>query len=430
MQLQTKERPELVSWEVQEIVSYRPHWIIRKGNFVFFSILVLLLAFAWFIHYPDIVKGSMKLVAIGAPKLAISKTEGKLEKLLVANEQSVVKGQSLAFLQSTANHVQVLQFQRWIIKIEPFAIKDSLNILLADTLPVFDQLGELQSEYQNFQNILKETLQILANGYYQQKRNALSKDMVYLSSIQNNMEQQRQLLKQDVDLQLLEYKANESLAKDKIIAPIELDQNKSKVLGKQQGLRQMEAQIINTDMAEHSKQKEILEVQKYIVEQRQKFQSELFNIKSKVEAWLQQYVITAPESGEVVYASFLQENQFLSVGQELFYVQPPEISYYGQLMVSQSGLGKIKTGQRVLVRLRSFPSNEFGYLSGLINYISTIPATNDSFLIKVDLPNGLKTNYNKTIFFRNDLLADAEVMTDNRRLFDRLFGQVKDIMRR
>jgi len=333
-------------------------------------------------------------------------------------------------LQSTALHSQVLQLQSWINNIEPYIIKDSLEILLTKPLPIFNQLGEIQPPYQDFQNTLKETLQILANGYYQQKKQALLGDELFLKSIQDNARQQQELLKQDYELQQFEYKANETLAKDKVIAPIELNQNKSKVIGKEQGLQQIAAQLINDNIALHNKKKEVLELQKYITDQQQKFHSELFNLKSKIQAWVQQYVIIAPEDGKVLFTSFLQENLLLSAGQELFYVQPKESNYYGQLLVSQTGLGKIKTGQKVLVRVESYPSNEFGYIIGTVNYISNIPTARDSFLIKVDLPTGLKTNYNKTIFFRNNLSAQAEVITDNRRLFDRFLGELRNITRR
>lgn len=423
-------QPELTSSEVQEIISYRPHWIIRKGNFFFLLILISFLAFTWFIKYPDIIKGSMKLVAVNAPKLLVAKTEGKLEKLWVNNEQQVVANQPLAFLQSTADYRQVFALQKWINEVEPFVKKDSLAILLTDELPVFDQLGEAQSAYQDFQNVLKETLQILNDGYYLQKKDALLKDIQFLSAVQDNTRQQKRLLQQDYELQKIEFNANETLAKDKVIAPIELNQDKSKVIAKEQGLQQINSQLINDGMIVHNKQKEIIDLQKTIFDQQQKFRSELFNLKSKIGAWMQQYVIVAPENGKVLFTSFLQENQLLSPGQGMFYVQPQQSSYYGELMLSQNGLGKIKTGQTVLIRLESYPSNEYGYLAGKIKYISAIPSVRDSFLIKVGLPNGLRTNYNKTIFFRNNLIADAEVMTDNRKLFDRFLGQLKDIMKR
>jgi len=425
-----KHQNELISNEMQELISYRPHWIIRKGNVLFFLILALLLASTYLIKYPDIIKGSMRITATNAPKLLIAKTECKLEKLLVGNEEEVTQGQPLVFLQSTALHNQVMQLKNWIYEIEPYVIRDSLEILLIKPLPVFNQLGEIQNAYQDFQNTLIETLQILANGYYQQKRRSLLRDELFLKSIQNNNIQQQQLLKEDYELQQFEYKANESLAKDKVIAPIELNQNKSKVIVKEQGLWQMDAQLITDNIAMQNKKKEVLELQKFIIDQQQKFYSELFNLKSKIEAWVQQYIIVAPENGKVLFTSFLEENQLLSTGQELFYVQPKESNYYGQLMVSQGGLGKIKIGQRVLVRLESYPSSEFGYITGEIKYISNISTAKDSFLIKVDFPKGLQTNYNKKIIFRNNLSAQAEVMTDNRKLFDRFLGQLKDIAKR
>src|SRR5579871_516425 len=418
-----------ISDEVQELISYKPHWIIRKGNAIFFWVLLLLLAFTWFIKYPDIVKGSLKLSAINAPKLLIAKTEGKLQKLLVSNEQQVVQGQPLAFMQSTADHRQVLNLQKSIYAIEPLITKDSLEILLSNPFPLFDELGEIQPYYQDFQNTLKETLQILANGFYQQKKQALQKDLSFLSAIQENIEKQKQLTQQDYELQQKEYAANESLARDKVIAPLELNQNKSKVIVKQQSLQQMSAQLINNEIAAQAKKKEIMELQKFIIDQQQKFSSALLTLKSKTEEWIQHYVIEAPEAGKILFTSFLQENQQIAGGQELFYIQPQQSSYYGQMMASQIGLGKIKPGQKVLIRVESYPSNEFGYLTGIVDYISTVPTPRDSFLIKVDLPKGLKTNYDKTVFFRNNLSAQAEVITDNRRLFDRFLGQLHDIMR-
>jgi len=153
-------------------------------------------------------------------------------------------------------------------------------------------------------------------------------------------------------------------------------------------------------------------------------------LKSQVEKWMQQYVLTAPEDGKVMFVSSLQENELISNGQGLFYIQPKQTKFYAEVMAGQQGLGKVKTGQRVMIKVVSYPSNEFGYLTGVVSYISNIPNRRDSFLIKVDLPKSLETNYGKTIFFRNGLTARAEIITDSRRLFDRLTGQLKQIWKR
>lgn len=209
-----------------------------------------------------------------------------------------------------------------------------------------------------------------------------------------------------------------------------MNQYKSKLIAKEQSLKQLNAQLTNSDISSHSKEKEILDLQKQVTDQQQEFHSSLLDLKSQVEKWIQQYVLTASEDGKVLFVSSLQENQLIGNGQELFYIQPEQTKFYAELMAGQQGFGKIKMGQQVMIKAGSYPSNEFGYLAGTVNYISNIPNRRDSFLINVDLHNGLQTNYGKTIFFRNGLSANAEIITDNRKLFDRLAGQLKQIWER
>ena len=92
---------EILSDEVQEVISYRPHWIVRGGNGFFLLIIFLLISLTWFIKYPDIINGSAKLVALNPPKLIGSKVEGKLVKLFVRNEQDVIRDQHLGCMEST-----------------------------------------------------------------------------------------------------------------------------------------------------------------------------------------------------------------------------------------------------------------------------------------------------------------------------------------
>jgi HlyD family secretion protein len=415
---------------MREMISNRPGWVVRNGNSFILVTLCGVLLFTWFIRYPDVIKGSMKLVAVNAPELLVAKSGGKLQKLLVSNESSVSKGQPLAFIESTGDHFQMLNLQAWIFSMEVVTRRDSLETLFRCTLPVCNDLGEVQSNYQDFEIVFKETQQVSANGYYQQKRAALTEDFANLSALSASRLKQQELMKQDYELQQIEYGAEDSLARQKVIAPIELNQNKSKMIGKEQTLEQISAQVINDNLTERNKMKEILDLKKAINDQREKFKASLFTLKSAVEKWLLQYVVTAPESGKLLFASFLQENEQLSNGQEMFYIQPPETLYYGQMLASQTGLGKIRTGQKVLIRVESYPSSEYGYLNGRVGYIFNMPTAKDSFMIKVDLPRGLLTNYSKPIFFRNNLDAEAEVITDDRRLLEKVFDRLIGLFKR
>lgn len=421
---------ELLTEEVQEVISYRPHWIVRMGNAIFLLVVLLLLALTGIIEYPDIINSSARLVTLNPPKLVNAKTEGKLEKLFVVNEEVVKKGRHLGCIESTADYNEVIQLQNWIAQTITSTQNNEYDYLLSNRLPAFAGLGELQTQCQQFQNQLEITKQTLARGYYQRKKNTLQKDLQYLAALRNNTIQQKQLHQQDQQLQQKEYDAYETLAKDKVIAPLELNQYKSKLITKEQNLEQLNAQITNSDISSLGKQKEILDLRKQVTDQQQQFHSALLELKSGIEEWIQQYVLVAPEDGKLLFVSSLQENEWINNGQGLFYIQPLQTKFYVEMMAGQTGIGKIKTGQKVMIKVEGYPSNEFGYLAATVNYISNIPSRTDSFLLKAELPKGLQTNYEKTIFFRNGLAAHAEIITDDRKLFDRLAGQLKEVWKR
>lgn len=175
-------RNELVSDEIQEVIGYRPHWIIRKGNILFLLIILFLLSLTWFIRYPDIINGSARLVALDPPKLITSKVEGKLLKLFVANEQLVQKGQHLGYMESTAEYKEVITLQRWVDTIIRSTENNNDDILVSYPLPELPDLGELQTNYQSFQDELAETRQTLTTGYYE-KKNYLWKKIWITSAI-------------------------------------------------------------------------------------------------------------------------------------------------------------------------------------------------------------------------------------------------------
>lgn len=430
MSMLLKQEQQLLSNEVNEIISYRPHWFIRRGNIIFFSIIFLLIAISFVIQYPDIVKVSARITAINAPVLLETKREGKLEKLFVRNGVEVNEGQVLAFVQSTARHEEVIQLRQWIMNTEAQLANESSNRVLIDPLPRLTALGDVQAPYQEFENRYREIKEIVKGGYYEKKKNALQQDMVYLNRIKSTATGQLQLIEKDQALQQKEFEAYEKLAEEKVIAPLELNQYKSKLISKEQALKQTETQITNSDISTHNKRKELLELDKQVTDHWQAFRSALFNLKSRVEEWIQQYIIMASVSGRLEFISALQESQLLNSGQFLFYIQPGQTVFYAEMKAGQTGIGKIKQEQKVIIKLYGYPEAEFGFIEGSVAYIASMPNERDSFQLKADLSKGLITSYNKQIYFRNNLSASAEIITDDRRLIDRMMGQLKQIWKR
>jgi len=425
-----RKRQELMSEEISEIISYRPHWLIRRGNFIFLLVVASLLLATIFIQYPDIVRGAGRLVAVNAPKPAIAHKDGKLVAIVASFNQQVVKGQHLAYIESTANYQDVLLLYNWLGVALAKMSKDSFFALSAIPLSAAINLGELQSAYQAFGQEWMEQKQIFGEGYYRQKEAALQKDLIYTARLKETLRQQENLQRQERAIQLTEFAAYDSLARDKVIAPVEVNKFKNNLLAKEQSLIQTSGQLINNDVAAHNKKKELLELQKTVQEQKQKFLSALLTLKSMTEVWIHDHAVTAPEDGMLSLASPLQVNEQVSANQELFYVQPTTTQYYVQVMTGQAGLGKISEEQTVRLKADSYPSEEYGYLNGIVRSVAAFPNRRDSFLVQVELLNGLKTTYGKTLFFRNGLSVRAEIMTDNRTLFDRFFEPLKKLWNR
>ncbi|HYF29546.1 MAG TPA: HlyD family efflux transporter periplasmic adaptor subunit [Chitinophagaceae bacterium] len=424
----TTQQDELVSDEIKDIISHKPQWMIRKGNMIFLLVLLCLFGLTFLVRYPDVIPASTRLVAINPPKLIAAKVEGKIMKLFVANEQLVKKGEHLGYMESTAEFNAVVRLKAWIEQVIDSTQQGQYNILLQHDPKAFSHLGELQTSYQGFQDQLMQAKEVLAGGYYRRKASFLQKDLTYLSSLKKNIQQQQEIQEQDKQLQETELRAYEQLAKDKVIAPLELNQHKSRLLAKEQGAGQVNTELTNNEFTSHNKKKEILDLQKTVADQEQQFRSSVLQLKSEIEKWISQYVLIAPEDGRILFVSSLQENELIANGQSLFYIEPLQTKFYAELMAPQKGFGKVKRGQRVVIRVESYPSSEFGHLTGTIEFISKIPVRHDSFLVRVQLPKGLTTNYGKVLYFRNNLLAQAAIITDDRRLFDRLAGRLREIV--
>lgn len=91
--------------ELQDIISHKPAWMVKHGVGVIGLVLLGLLGMASFIHYPDHITTTLRIVSARIPERVIAPCEGKLGKLLVFNGAVVKRNQVLAFIQSTGSDI-------------------------------------------------------------------------------------------------------------------------------------------------------------------------------------------------------------------------------------------------------------------------------------------------------------------------------------
>lgn len=138
------------------------------------------------------------------------------------------------------------------------------------------------------------------------------------------------------------------------------------------------------------------------------------------------YLLTAPIAGNISFNYFLEENIELKQGQTFCFINPNNTEYYANVLIPQTNFGKVKIGEKVILKIKAYPFQEFGTVEGKLEFIAKIP-TDSGYTAKVILPNGLKTNYKKHLNYYNGLTANAEIITDDLKLSNRIFNNLKSI---
>ncbi|MBP6023885.1 hypothetical protein [Ferruginibacter sp.] len=417
----------LRSTEVTELISKKPSFIVQWGIVILFLIAICLLTVTWFIRYPDIVPATGILNSINAPKEVMVKMSGKLVKLFVKENQPVLKNEVLGFIESTASHTEVIRLEAILDTISKTMQNNRSNEVAYFLATDLNNLGELQTAYQIFSQSLQDFGNYLKNGFYLRKKAMLAADMSYLQRLHTELFQQKKLLTQDLALTDSTFQAQESLKNDKVISTMDYRNEKSKLIARQMTLPQVNSSIITNESQQHEKLKEIAELENQIQQQKNIFIQSVNTIKSQVEDWKKKYLLVAPVDGKVSFATFLQENQELKIGQLIAYVNPGNSDYYIEATVPQYNFGKVTIGQEVLLKFPAYPYSEFGTVKGKISFINNMP-TDSGYLAKIILPDGLVTNYKKRLHYHTGLAVQADIVTAKMRLLERLFNNARKKM--
>lgn len=417
-------RDDIHSEDLQEIIAKPPSWLLKRGISVILLSVLLLLSITVFVKYPEMVNTSLKFNTSNSPKIMLSKINGSLTKILVDDGEWVDKNQEIAFMESIADHNQVLNI---LEHLKNLRVDNSSNIDLDKILsPTQLELGELQNSYQDFYLAYLSYNAIHEGGIFEKRKNIIYKELSNVNQQNERIKDTYELQKQELELAEQEYERYKILADKKIISPLEIQRKEAALLLKRQSLPQIENTMISNRGNLLAKNRELSEINNQIFEEEKKFIQSLNSFISQAEDWKKQYVISSPSEGHVLFGDFLQENQFIKSGEPIFYVHTAKNDYFGEMLLPQVSSAKVKINQRVLIKVRSYPYQEYGYLIGEIDYISDIPLRDSVFLAKVSL---LRTDQDSLIKLKPGIIADAEIITEDRSIFYRIWSNITKSLR-
>ena len=433
---------ELRSDEVQEILSYIPHWIIRWGISIVFITFAVLIAVSWFMKYPEIINASIVVTTKNPPQRIMARVPGQL-KLLVKEGQQVPKETTLGYIQNPTRFEDLQLLEQEIVAFQKILNNNSRS--LADLDKFYQKfikkkdlkLGELQGYYETFSKTFKELLLFYELSKPENQIQNLRSQINQYQNLNKNLRAQRTIMFQEFRVFSNKYTADSTLAKQQLIAPLDFDKTKTSLLQQQRSLKNADASIINNDIQINQLRSRIGELNLTFREQERGFilatQNTFQTLRSQVNIWKQRYVLTTPIAGKVSFMSYWSDNQFVKPEQPVMAVVPQNKNLLGKINMPMQGSGKVKVGQLVNIRFLNYPADEFGMVRGKIETISLLaqqspdPKQGPMYSLNVQLPNGLQTSYGKQLEFRAEMQGQADIITKDLRLIERIFNQFRKL---
>ncbi|GEM63908.1 hemolysin [Sphingobacterium faecium NBRC 15299] len=399
----------------------RLNLISKYGTYITCITLVVVGLFTWFIKYPETVTTRSKLTGTNAPKPLIAKQNLRLAHLFISDNQQVKQGDIIAVLESTADYNEILRLEQLLKNIEDNIQKGSLNNIKSDMQQSFQHLGELQGDYQSFVQAYIPFRDYVLGDYVSKRKQLLNKDLSIVNQSKSVLNDQKSLQKKDMDLTQTTVDKNKLLLDEKLISEEEYRNLNSQYINKQMNEPQLRSGFIGNEAQVNAINKELTELDNKISIEQSLFEQAVLHFKSKIDLWKQNFLLVANCTGKLVFSSFLQVNQNLESGKVIANIIPPKSDMYLETLIPQNNFGKVELGQKVILKFEAYPWQQFGTVTGKIDYISPVPTDSGFYLAKVILPNNLETNYKKNIPFVEGLIAHSEIITKDLRLAESLY---------
>ncbi len=214
-----------------------------------------------------------------------------------------------------------------------------------------------------------------------------------------------------------------------MISNNEFKQQENKYLSSKYPLERSATELINNNTNYLNKQKEMAALDHTIKEQQYSFLQALNSMLNDTDHWILDYVISASLAGKVNFVGMLQENQNVKSNQALFMISPPSSNFFAEIQIPQYNMGKVAVGQKVLIKLRSYPFEEYGAVDGKISYMSDVAFSDSIFLAKADIIKIPKLIGTQPIVLKQGMAAGAEIVTRESSLLERFLRGFANLKR-
>ena len=422
--------------EVRDIIDRMPHRTGSIVSVIVASLAAFLLLFGLIIDYPEKVTGTISITARQAPVRLVANTSGRLH-LLKMDGELLRDNETMGYLDNPAKLTDVMKIEKFLLENRADSIIDwPENSNLANDLI----LGELSIAYYTFLNSLQKMEQYKSGKPYEKRLESTRKLLAsQLRLLIVNLDQRNTDI---ASLNIIGKNVHRDslLFRSATIAEADLERSAVSYLGKVESNQQIEKEITNNQLQIDDTKSKLKLIELEQQETEQKLRMDLYSsyneLSNNILKWKITYVFQSPFAGKLEYLNFWHENDFIAEGTPLLSVIPSDNPLFGQMYLPSQGVGKVSVGQDVIIRLDNYPYIEYGSIYGKVKMISRLANQTEAFakkndlntyLITVELPDKLTTNYGTTLGFKYEIKGVADILTKKRKLLYRLFDNLKYI---
>lgn len=424
------------SLELQSVLNRTPAWIVRSGTGMLFIILILILIGSYILKYPDVITTNVTISTETPPITIYAKRSDYLSKLLVKDNDLLQKNDIIGLLHSSTNfeHLIILKHQlgsieKKLLNHEMFALPSVLMNL---------QLGSLQQYYTDFSYKAREYLDFKKSSYRTQQILSLRTQLKGNTNYGLELNRKRIIVGKDFVISHKQFMRDSILFTKKVISASEYELSQSELYKSENNYESIKSEILNNQLKNNEIESQTKELETKNFENENLLLSAVYSslniLKSQIAEWYLGNVIISPTSGEILFNNIYKENQYVVSGVPIFSIIPKnEDRVVGRIEIPIVGSGKVTIGQRVNIKLASFPYQEYGVLKAQIARVSPIPYETSSglfYIAEINLPKKLITTYGIHLKFSQQLHGTADIITKDRRLIERFLDPIISIFQK
>ena len=206
---------------------------------------------------------------------------------------------------------------------------------------------------------------------YQQQMAIVRQEMADREAYMAQLRKQLEILKQNADFAKIQRERNAMLFEKKAISKYEYEQSEQNFLSQGLLFEEMNSQIISVQLQINKLQQEILDLRKQEDEDYRKAELSIDvaykTFLSQLDLWKKKYLLVSPIQGRVTFSRYWSKNQAVQVNEVVATIIPhSSTDIIGKLYIPSDGMGKVKEGQRVNIKVDNFPYMEYGFLEGTV----------------------------------------------------------------